>query len=153
MSTITIETSRTIDGKPADVYAVIADYVDGHPHILPRPYFTDVTVTEGGIGAGTALVVHMSVYGAKATYHLRVREPEPGRVLVEEDPAAGVVTTFTVEPVNGNGQSRVTIATESRTSPGLKGLMERLLNPPITRKIYREELEQLAGVVKDRFAA
>jgi len=57
-----------------------------------------------------------------------------------------VYTTFTVEPVNGGSQSKVTISTRANTSPGLKGAVERWLNPWVMRRIYREELQQLARV-------
>ena len=75
---------------------------------------------------------------------------EPGRLLVEEDKSAGVITTFTLDPVNGTGQTRVTIATEAKTSSGLKSVMEKLLNPAIMRRIYRQELEQLAQVIQQK---
>ncbi|MBZ0307342.1 MAG: hypothetical protein K8I82_14845, partial [Anaerolineae bacterium] len=61
---------------------------------------------------------------------------------------AGIVTTFTVETVSGGEQSLVTIATDFRASPGIKGLLERLMNPPITRRIYRQELQLLADYVR-----
>ncbi len=43
---------RTIPAPAAAVYALLADYRDGHPRILP-PAFSDLTVLQGGIGAGT----------------------------------------------------------------------------------------------------
>ena len=103
---------------------------------------------EGGQGAGTVLRVQIQVMGVKQNYHMRVSEPEPGRILVEEDPEAGVKTTFTVAPLNGGLRSLVTIATASRTSPGLRGLIERLVNPPLTRRIYRQDLQQLSDYVQ-----
>lgn len=97
--------------------------------------------------------VYMDVFGVKAFYHMIVTEPEPGRVLVEEDKSAGVITTFTSDPVNEGGQTRVTIATKAKTSPGLRGMIEKLMNPPIMRRIYREELHQLAEVVQSKNGA
>ncbi|MFQ5437139.1 MAG: hypothetical protein ACE5FD_19950 [Anaerolineae bacterium] len=38
------------------------------------------------------------------------------------------------------------------TSPGLRGFMEKLLNPAITRRIYREELALLAEVAASRMS-
>jgi hypothetical protein len=144
------EASDIINAPPEQVYAILADYHEGHPAILPARYFSGLTVTAGGQGEGTAVTVHMNVFGAKAVYNMVVSEPEPGRVLVEEDQAAGVVTTFALEPLNGAGQTRLTISTKARASSGLRGLIEKLANPAIMRKIYREELRQLAQVVEEQ---
>jgi carbon monoxide dehydrogenase subunit G len=148
MSHYYAEASEIIDAPPEKVYAVISDYHEGHPSILPSRYFTEMTVDEGGQGAGTFATIRMNVFGTKVLYHMSVTEPEPGRVLVEEDKSAGVTTTFTLDPFNGGGQTRVTISTKAKTSPGLRGMIEKLANPPILRKIYREELQQLAEVVQ-----
>jgi len=107
-----------------------------------------MTVDEGGVGDGTVTTVLMNVFGTRATFQLHVTEPEPGRVLVEEDRSTGDVTTFTLDPDNGSGGTRVTISTKAKTGPGLRGVVEGLVNPSITRKIYREELQQLAEVVQ-----
>jgi hypothetical protein len=85
----------------------------------------------------------MDVYGTKRVFHPIVSEQEPGRVLVETDAEADVVTSFTVDPLHGESESQVTIATESRLSPGFPGFVERILNPIIIGHIFRQELEQL----------
>lgn len=144
MSTIHVEVSEIIDARPEDLYAILANYQESHPAILPKPYFTALKVEQGGIGAGTVIQVHMSVMGAKRAYHMVVNEPVPGRILTETDEAAGVFTKFTVEPLNDGRQSRVTITTDSRPSPGLAGIIERVLSPRISRRIYEQELRQLA---------
>lgn len=77
MSTITIEQSAVIDGRPDEVYAIFADYHQAHPAILPRPFFTNLTVTEGGNGAGTTFTAEMNVFGTHFTYHMAVTEPQP----------------------------------------------------------------------------
>jgi hypothetical protein len=143
MSAIHAEATATIDAPPERVYAVLADYRNHHPNIVPKPYFTALRVEEGGVGAGTVAVADMDVYGTKRTFRLTVTEPEPGRVLAESDAAAGLFTTFTVEPLDGGSKSRVTFASDAQPSPGLGGWIERLVNPAITRRIYRAELEQL----------
>jgi hypothetical protein len=148
MGTYHVEESAVIDAPPKRVYEIISDYHDGHPSILPSRYFSDLEVIEGGQGTGTMIKVTMNVFGAKALYQMSVSEPEPGRVLQEEDVEAGVRTTFTVDSVNGGKQSLVTIATEARTSPGLRGWIEKLVSPAITKRIYQEELAQLSTVVK-----
>ncbi len=147
MNQYELSVSRVIDAPPAAVFAVFADYHHSHAAVLPKPYFTEMTVEKGGTGAGTEITVHMSVFGAKVTYHMVVTEPEPGRVLQEEDKAAGVLTTFTVDPVNGGQATKVTLYTRARTSPGLKGFIEKLITPPISRKIYNEELDLVAQFV------
>lgn len=148
MSLIHIEVSDVIDARPDEIYAVIVDYRVGHPAILPKPYFTELTVESGGHGEGTVANVKMQVMGVKQSYHLVITEPEPGRVMVERDDAAGVVTTFTIDPLNDGARARVTIASDMRLSPGLVGIMERLTIPPITRRIYLQELAQLADYVQ-----
>lgn len=138
-----------IINAPADqIYAVISDYVQGHPSILPARYFTEMTITEGGQGGGTSAIIRMNAFGTSMVFHVDVTEPEPGRVLVEEDKSAGVITTFTLQAINGGEQTQVTIATDGRISPGLRGLVERMMTPALLRKIYREELDLLASVVK-----
>ncbi len=148
MSVIHAKASAVIEARPEKVYAILADYRVSHPAILPKPYFTDLTVEQGGQGAGTVARTQMKVMGTEMTYHLIVSEPQPGRVLKEADAAAGVTTTFTVDPLNGGQHSRVTIATDAASSPGAKGWLERAFNPPVMRRIYRQELQQLAAYVR-----
>ena len=148
MNQYEVSVSRVIDAPPAAVFAVFADYHQGHAAVLPKPYFTEMTVEKGGTGAGTEITVHMNVMGAKVTYHMVVTEPEPGRVLQEEDKAAGVLTTFTMDPVNDGQATNVTLYTQAKTAPGLKGFIEKLITPPISRKIYNEELDLLAAYLK-----
>ena len=78
---------------------------------------------------------------------------EPGRVLVEADNEAGVATTFTFEPLNNDTQTRVTIATVGKTSSGIKGWLEKKVNPMIMGKIYRQELENLAQVAQQQMVS
>jgi hypothetical protein len=93
----------------------------------------------------------MDVYGSRRIFLLKVTEPVPGRVLVEEDVAAGALTRFTLDPLDG-GRTRVTIASDFRTAGGLRGFFEQLMNPAITRRIYREELAILEQVARQRAA-
>lgn len=148
MSQIHVEISEVIEARPDKVYAILSDYRVGHPAILPKPYFTELVVEEGGQGAGTIVRVGMEVMGKAFAYRQTISEPEPGRVLKEADPAAGVFTTFTVDPLNGGTHSRVTIATDAALSPGLTGWLERVFNPPLMRRIYRQELQNLAEYVR-----
>ena len=143
MSNIQVAVTAIIDAPPARVYAILADYHNHHPHILPKAYFVKVDVTKGGQGAGTEFVADMSIYGSKRTFHMTVDEPEPGRVITETDAKLGTHTTFTVDPVENGAKSKVTIATESKTSGGIGSWLEKLTTPMVMCKIYQEELQQL----------
>ena len=139
-----VEQSKIVNAPPQAVYDVFTDYHEGHQAILPKAYFKQVVVEKGGVGAGTEVVVQMDVFGSKQQFRLRMKEPEPGRVLVEEDVDNNLTTTFLMEPLNGGKQTEVTIRTKMAQKPGLRGLMERLVNPPIMRRIYQEELQNLS---------
>lgn len=147
MSEIQIAVTSDIGAAPDVVYAVLADYRVGHRAILPKA-FTRLTVLEGGQGSGTVVDVEMSVMGNRQTLHLTVSEPEPGRVLAEEDSAAGIRTTFTVEPLNGSAGSRVTITSRMRASGGLSGAVQAAIMRRFTHRLYRDELAQLDRVVQ-----
>jgi hypothetical protein len=128
---------RTVSAPADAVYALLADYRDGHPRILP-PAFSDLTVLRGGIGAGTEIRFGLMLAGRKQQVEASVDEPEPGRVLSETYPHKSAVTRFTVDPVGD--QSRVRIETSWESSRGLAGLIERLIAPRLFRKLYAEEL-------------
>lgn len=145
-----VAVSADVAAAPETVYAVLADYRKGHPAILPPRFFTALEVTNGGRGAGTKATVRMNVLGAKQTYHLVVTEPQPGRLLQEKDAKAGVTTTFLVEPTRGG--SRVTITTRARTSPGMRGMVERWVNPLVTRRIYCAQLARLDAYVRGQWS-
>ena len=150
MNEYIVEVSKVIDAPASHLYAIVSDYNDGHQAILPKPYFTKMDVLEGGVGAGTKIEVHMEVMGQKVVYNMEVTEPEPGRVLAEEDKSVNTYTTFTFDPVNSGAQTNVTIKTRAQASSGIKGWFEKIINPPVTRKIFREELEILAEIAKER---
>lgn len=144
MKTIRAEVTEVLDAAPEAVYAVLADYRKAHPAILPRPYFEELVVEQGGQGAGTVFRMRMKVMGTVKNYHQVVSEPVPGQVLVETDPQQGVTTTFTVQPAAHGQKTRLTIVTEAPASSGVMGWMERRLTPIVLQRIYREELKLLA---------
>lgn len=144
MGTYHTSESLIINAPAAHVYAILADYHVGHPAIVPKQYFKKVEVLEGGQGAGTKILVQMSVFGVEAEFNMVVTEPDPGRVLVETDAAAGVTTTFTVESIGDGSQSQTTISSATEAPPGIRGWIEQRINPIISRRIYREELALLA---------
>ena len=146
MSRVHAEASAIIDAEPQVVYDILADYHEGHPHILPEEYFSDLKVEEGGQGEGTVISFTIKVAGNKTSYRMRIEEPQPGRVLVERDLNSDTSTTFTVSPSESE-QSLVKIETDWTASPGIKGIIERLAAPRMLRKVYAAELQKLEEVM------
>lgn len=152
MGLITARAVEILAARPEDVYETIADYHQGHPSILPKENLYDLRVEQGGYGAGTIIRFKARIFGVEQAFHHRVSEPEPGRVLVEQDIEEGqnVTTTFTVTPLDGGQKSQVEIKTTMIPSPGLKGLVEGLLVPRANAPIYRKELKLLETVAQQR---
>ncbi len=144
MGTIQLSEEATINAPAARVYNILADYERHHPNILP-PAFSDLHVEQGGVGAGTVIRFTMTLGGRTRAARVEVTEPEPGRVLREEDRASNVVTTFTVMP-DGH-RARVRFDTAWQSSGGIGGLVERAFAPRLLRPIYKDELARL-----DRYA-
>ena len=150
MKLMNVRTSRVINARPDDIYNIIADYHAGHQAILPEPYFKEMTLEEGGYGAGTVIRVVMKVFGRTYRYHMIVTEPKPGRIIVETDLHTGQESRFIITPVDGGQKSDVTIAATFPGKPGLAGLMERLFKPRITRSIFDKELQKLAEYIHNQ---
>ena len=150
MARLHASADRTVPVPAAAVYALLADYRDGHPRILP-PAFSDLTVLRGGTGAGTVIRFALQLPGRKQEVEARVEEPEPGRVLSEIYPEKSAVTRFIVDPAGE--QSRVRIETSWESSRGLAGLIERILTPRMFRKLYTQELDLIERWAIDRDAA
>lgn len=146
MAQHSIRVSTLIKAPAAKIYGIIADYHNGHPQILPKPYFISLEVEKGGIGAGTVINFQMRLMGKVQGFHAIITEPEPGRVLVETTDT-GAVTTFLVEPHNNGQHTSVTITTDTNIPEGLFGMAQGWLTTQLLRPIYAKELEQLAVVV------
>ena len=155
MGQIRIKTVEVLDARPEDVYSTIADYRKGHPRILPKENLYDLQVEEGGYGAGTIIRFKSRILGVEQSFHHRVSEPEPGRVLVEQDIDAvqNVTTTFTVIPVEEGKKSKVEISTTMIASPGFRGFAERVVLSIFNLRIYRKELKLLEAVAQKRGTA
>jgi hypothetical protein len=153
MSRIHAEATAIIDAPASEIYATLADYRDGHPHILPEKHFSAIQIEEGGIGEGTIFRVRVRALGVEQGYRMVVNEAEPGRMLTETDLDTGLITSFTVTPVQGEKKTQVRIATDWNASPGLRGVMERVVTPSMMRRIYSLELAQLASYMRTRNAA
>ena len=144
MATIRAAGEGTI-GAPAErVYAILADYLQHHPHILPDA-FSGLTVEQGGVGAGTVIRFTVTLGGRTQHFHQRVDEPQPGRALTETDLDTGAVTTFTVTPA-GEGASHLLIKTVYERG-GLRGWVESLFAPRMLRRLYADEIGRV-----DRYA-
>lgn len=147
--TFTVKASAKVNAPADVVYDIIADYRNGHPHILPRKYFEWLEVEQGGRGEGTVIRFQMRVLGQTRVLRAVVTEPEPGRVLIETDTSGeGPVTSFTVEPVESG--SNVTFSTELTSAGGLSGVLERFVLKRLLRRIYVRELAQLGRVAVER---
>ena len=138
MPLLHVSAERTIPAPANAVYALLADYRNGHPRFLP-PAFSDLTVLRGGIGAGTEIRFAPDLAGRRDEIEARVDEPEAGRVLSETYPEKSAVTRFTVDPVGD--RSRVRIETTWKSSRGLAGPIERLVASRLFRKLYAQELD------------
>lgn len=146
-----VTASGVIPARRERVYALIANYHDGHLRIVPRQ-FSGLVVEQGGIGAGTVIRFQMNIFGKKQTFRAAVTEPEPGRVLVETDlDTNGAVTTFTVDQGPAPADSRVTISTELKVRSGFLGMIEKTLSTLWLRPLYLRELENLARVATGPF--
>jgi hypothetical protein len=139
-----VSTSAKIRARPAQVYAVVADYERQHPHIVPPEHFPRLEVIEGGVGAGTRTRVQMRVLGRTRVFEQVVTEPEPGRMLMETNQDGSGVTTFTVDDTDGGESAQVTIATDIVSRPGVSGFLERLIVSLMLPRIYHKELARLA---------
>jgi hypothetical protein len=145
-STYVVLASARIPAAPDAVYSLLANYVDGHPRILPNR-FSNLVVEQGGIGAGTVIRFDVQALGRRRTIRAAVAEPDPGRVLVERSlDGDGAVTTFTVEPTERGTAAHLVIATEMPHRRGLLGPLERAVTTPVLRSLYREELGRLKQV-------
>jgi uncharacterized protein YndB with AHSA1/START domain len=153
MSKIQVQASRVINAPAQTLYNIMADYRVGHAAVLPKPSFKEMIVEKGGVGAGTTFRLRTEFMGQSFHYHMIVTEPQPGRLLVETDLDTGLSSRFTFEPLNGGSQTRMTIASEFVPGPGLKGVLERLLTPMMMRRVFTQELHNVAAYVRQQPAA
>jgi hypothetical protein len=140
----TVEAASTLRAPAHKVYALLADYHEGHPRVLPRA-FTGLKVIEGGTGAGTVIDVGMKAFGGVRTVRGYVTEPESGRVLEEAYPASDIVTRFCITPL-ADSQSRLRIWSELSSKRGVLGWFERKLIT-FLKKVYLQEIALVARVV------
>ncbi len=150
MAKYSVSASALISAPSQRIYGLIADYQNGHPRILPKPYFVSLEVEEGGYGTGTIINFQMQLMGRMQSFHSTITEPEPGHILVETDRNTGAVTTFTVDPRANGQEAFVTIATTTNVPNGIIGKIQGWLTTQLLRPIYLKELGQLATVAKEQ---
>jgi len=138
---IQIEAERRIAAPAEHLYAIIADYRTHHPAILPAA-FSNLTIEQGGVGDGTVISFDLKMGGRKRRMRAAVSEPRPG-VLQETDLDLGAITTF--EVTQEADASRVVIRTSFPSAPGIQGWLERRFAPGMFRKLYAQELDNLAA--------
>jgi len=117
MTQASVAASAVIRAPASKVYAILANYREHHPHIVPQEYFRKIEVEEGG--------------------------PEPGRVLEEVDLDGFSTTTFVVDPTDNGASATVSIQTTFAVRPGLLGAIERFFTASVLRRIYAKELVRL----------
>lgn len=140
MGPITVTAERLIPAPADAVHALLADYRQGHPSILPAA-FSNLTVLEGGVGASTVIMFKVTLAGRTQEATARVDEPEPGRILTETDVSTGLQTTFETTPQDDGCLLRIVTTWEPQR--GLAGWVERLLAPRLLASIYAEELDNI----------
>jgi uncharacterized protein YndB with AHSA1/START domain len=149
MAKINVSAERTISAPAETVYGYLADMREHHPKFLP-PAFSDFTAESGGVGAGTVTRFKTTAGGRTREYQMEVSEPEPGRVLQENDTNSSLVTTFTVTPQGDS--SSVRIETSWDGAGGIGGFFERTFAPRAMRGIYDDELERLDAYARQNAA-
>ncbi|MGZ6368394.1 MAG: SRPBCC family protein [Ktedonobacteraceae bacterium] len=152
MGQIKVKAAEVLDARPEDVYSTIVDYRKEHPRILPKENLYVLQVVEGGYGAGTIIRFKSRILGMEQSFYQRVSEPEPGKVIVEQDidTKQNLATTFTVIPVEEGKKSQVEISTTMNASPGIRGFVERVILSIFNPRIYRKELKLLEAVAQKR---
>jgi len=145
-----VAASKLIQAPAAQIYGIIADYRNGHPHILPRPPFVSLEVEEGGTGAGTVINFQMRFLGRLQRSRAAITEPEPGRVLVETVLDQDLVTTFTVDPRDDGQHAYVTITTDIGLPDNIVGTFQGWLTKRLLHPTYERELDQLAAFAAER---
>jgi hypothetical protein len=135
---------NVIDAPPTAVYAVLSDYTTHHPRIMPAPLFSNLEVETGGVGAGTIFHITLRTMGKEQRLHMKVAEPEPGRVLTETNLDTGVVTVFKVAPSNDEWRTLAEISSEWETDGGLRGFTDRLFAPVLMGRIFAKQLRELS---------
>jgi Polyketide cyclase / dehydrase and lipid transport. len=139
-----------IPARPEEVYAVLADYRHEHAHIVPSKYLRNLEVEAGGVGAGTVIRYRARAFGIERPSRALISEPEPGRVLVEQETTSTLRTTFTVTPTDDPQQAHIQIATHWIPSRNPFKIAEQVLYPVIMRDMYTRSFQLIAQYVAEK---
>lgn len=140
-----VDFEKVINAPAKDVYAVLSDYNDGHPNIMPKRFCEGLRVLRGtGVGEGSRIEVRFNIYGQRETLIMDISEPEPGRILQEIDTKAINITRFIVDPID-ESNCRVTIETSVMKQIGIPPgpYLDMLLKRMVLKQIFKEELNTL----------
>jgi uncharacterized protein YndB with AHSA1/START domain len=143
---INVSAERTIPAPPERVYAVLADYREGRPRILPGNYL-DYKVEEGGQGGGTVVSYRLRAARRERAYTMEATEPTPGVTLVERDRNSSLVTTWLLSPTASGTGTDLKVSTTWEGSGGVGGFFERAFAPRGLRAIYDDMLDRLTKAV------
>lgn len=135
-----VSVERRINASPEQIYNLIID-MEEHRRILPKQFET-LEVLEGGKGAGTVFRLTMNVLGSRSSLIMTLSEPEPGRIVQEQDRSAGVTTIWELVP-ESEGQCLLKLTSQFPKKPGFSGWVERLVTPAVIRSIYDQELRNI----------
>lgn len=142
MPRIVAQHCAIIPAPTATVYEVLRDYEVGHQAILPPEHFSRFEIEQGGRGEGTVIRFAFTALGATSLHRVIIREPEPGRRLVEMNPRDGTCTSFLLDPAENGAATRLTIRTELQAS-GVRGWMMRAVLPSTLRRVYAKQVRHL----------
>lgn len=135
---------RCIEAPAAVVYHLLADYREHHrPGGFLPPAFEQLEIARGGVGAGTAYRIFMTLGGRRRAIDTMVSEPVPGHKLVET--GSGIETTFTVEQTVEGARVRFDTVLDE---PGVRGILTRLLAARLLAPVYEDELRRLEAHAK-----
>jgi hypothetical protein len=140
---IKAKATRTVPAPPDRVLAVLRDYRDARPRLLPDNY-SAYRVEEGGEGPGTVFSYHFSAGGRERDYRLRSEQADGG--LAERDELSSFANRWTVVPTATG--STVTLEASWQGGAGIRGFFERTFAPLGLRRIYGEVLDRLAAAVQ-----
>jgi Polyketide cyclase / dehydrase and lipid transport len=143
MPRVRVLANREVNVPPDRVLAILRDYRDARPRILPSNY-TAYRVEQGGQGDGTVMAYHFAAGGRERDYRLHVEES--GSELRERDELSSFVTTWNVAPAGAG--STVTLESSWEGAGGIGGFFERTFAPIGLRRIYGEMLDRLAAAAQ-----
>ena len=142
-----IRVSKIINAPRKAIYDVIADYHIGHNAILPRPFFSDIVVEEGGYGDGSLISFDITLGGQTVPYRQRVSELENGRIIQEANVHDEGITQFILDPIGDGTKTEVTIYVQLVEPTGIFAFLERWITIAFSRWLFNKELNNLAEYV------